>query len=82
MSFPERLNFLQRSRKVDKVEVSRAVGLSRMSYYRYETGKVEPSISILVALANFFNVSTDYLLGRTDDPTPPKTTTTAQALTA
>ena len=39
-----------------------------MAYYRYEQGTREPSASVIIALANFFGVSTDYLLGLTDDP--------------
>ena len=35
---------------------------------RYETGTREPSISELVRIADYFNVSVDYLLGRTDKP--------------
>jgi transcriptional regulator with XRE-family HTH domain len=68
MNFAERLTHLQKERKLNKKEIFEAVGLSRTAYYRYETGGREPSISILTALADFFNVSTDYLIGRTDNP--------------
>ena len=68
MSFPERLKELQRARNVPKVEVLRSVGLDRTSYFCYEKGQREPTISKLTALADYFNVSTDYLLGRTDNP--------------
>lgn len=68
MNFAERLTHLQKERKLNKKEIFETIGLSRTAYYRYETGEREPSISILTALADFFNVSTDYLLGRTDNP--------------
>ena len=68
MSFPERLNSLQKERGVDKKEVFNAVGLSRSAYYTYETGEREPSLSTLTAIANFFNVSLDYLVGRSNNP--------------
>ena len=68
MSFPERLNALQKERSIYKKDVCKAVGLSKTSYYRYETGEREPTSSILTALANYFNVSIDYLVGRTDNP--------------
>lgn len=35
---------------------------------RYETGEREPGIEELIKIADFFNISVDYLLGRTDDP--------------
>lgn len=68
MSFPERLVALQKKSRLEKKDVFKAIGLSRTTYYYYETGEREPSISVLTALADFFNVSTDYLLGRTDNP--------------
>lgn len=68
MSFAERLRDLQRAKNVPKVDVFRSVGLSRTNYFRYETGRLEPTASKLAAFADYFNVSTDYLLGRTDNP--------------
>lgn len=38
------------------------------NYQRYEHGMVDAPSSKVIALADFFNVSTDYLLGRTDNP--------------
>ena len=40
-----------------------------LAYYRYESGKRLPDVAILTKLADFYNISTDYLLGRSDDPT-------------
>src|SRR5262249_20117344 len=37
---------------------------------RYESGQTDPTGDILARMADVFNVSTDYLLGRTDDPAP------------
>ena len=50
-------------------QVAEGSGISLRTYQRYENGEREPSASTLVALADFFNVSTDYLLGRTNNPT-------------
>ena len=41
-------------------------------YRRYEKGTREFPLHILIKLADFYQVSTDYLLGRTDDSSPPK----------
>ena len=38
------------------------------NYQDYEYGKVVPSAAILIALADYFDVSLDYLVGRSDDP--------------
>ena len=68
MSFAERLKELQRAKNVPKIEDSRSAGLERTTYFKYEKGQSEPTVAKLTALADYFNVSTDYLLGRTDNP--------------
>lgn len=68
----ERLNELKTSRKLMQKQVAEGTGIPLRTYRRYENGEREPSASIIVALADFFNVSTDYLLGRTDNPTMAK----------
>ena len=54
-----------------QLEVATLLGLEWLGYQRYEAGNREPNLSRLCQLADILNVSTDYLLGRTDDPTPP-----------
>lgn len=55
-------------------EMADFLGISRVSYARYENGDRQPDNATLMRLADYFNVSTDYLLGRTpykrptDDP--------------
>ena len=41
-------------------------------YRRYEKGVRSVPVDVVIKLADYYKVSTDYLLGRTDDPTPPK----------
>lgn len=65
-TFAERLTQLQTEKKCLKKDVASVVGLSIMGYYRYERGEREPSMSTLIALADYFNVSLDYLVGRSD----------------
>ena len=65
-TFCERLKHLQEEQGRLKKDVSAAVGLSLMGYYRYEQGTREPSMSTLIALAQYFDVSVDYLLGLSD----------------
>lgn len=49
-------------------ETARGIGISEQAYQKYEYGKVVPSALVLVSLADYFNVSLDYLVGRSDDP--------------
>ena len=68
MTFAERLTDLQQRKNVTKQDVYTAVGLSRVAYDRYEKGEREPTAPLLIALADYFDVSLDYLVGRTDNP--------------
>lgn len=47
-------------------DVAAALGVSSVVYSRYETGKRQPSIDILIQMADIFGVTVDFLLGRQD----------------
>ena len=64
----ERLAELKSSKQLMQKEIAQGAGVPLRTYQRYENGEREPSASTLSALADFFGVSTDYLLGRTDTP--------------
>jgi len=68
MIFSERLLELRKSRHLTQKQVCEGVGMSVLGYQRYEYGEREPSFQKLLALADFFGVSLDYLTGRTDNP--------------
>ena len=68
-SLSDRLIYLQREKNVLKKDIANAAGVSIMGYYRYEKGSRQPTADKLIKIADFFNVSTDYLLGRSDNPT-------------
>ena len=54
-----------RARKgLTQAEVASALGVSSVVYSRYETGSRQPSIDMLVQMADIFGVTVDYLLGR------------------
>ena len=62
---------LKRFRKQYKITQKIAAeisGVSERVYQSYEYGKVVPTVTVLIALAEHFSVSLDYLVGRTDDP--------------
>lgn len=67
-TFHERLRSLRESRKIPVSAMLELLQMTRRNYQRYEKGEVDPPSSKLVVLANYFGVSTDYLLGRTDTP--------------
>ena len=46
------------------------LGCTQQTYSRYETGEVEPTVLVLAALAEFYKVSLDYLMGLTDKREP------------
>lgn len=68
MSFPERIIQLKSERRLLQKDIASSIGLSLRAYQYYEKGQKEPTLSVLVRLADYFNVSLDYLVGRSDDP--------------
>lgn len=69
MNFAERLKEIRVARGLTQKQVYEAVGMSAIGYQRYEYGEREPAYQKLLALADYFDVSLDYLVGRSDDPT-------------
>ncbi len=59
-----RLKELRESKGLTQKEVAEIIGYSEISYARYEKGEREPDISTLCKLAEYFNVTVDYLIGR------------------
>lgn len=66
-SFSKRLRQLRQERDITQDFLAKAVGISKSSINMYERGEREPGFETLEAIADFFNVNFDYLLGRTDD---------------
>lgn len=66
----ERLKQLRTEKGLRQSDIAEIIGVSRAAYTQYELGMNEPDISTIQQLASFFNVSTDYLLGRTDQRSP------------
>lgn len=64
MTLNEKLIYLKESNQLLQKEIANGIGVSLRSYQRYEYGEREPSVSVLIAIADFFNVSIDYLVGR------------------
>lgn len=64
--FPERLRKLRERDGKSRIILSQLCGLPDGAIRKYERGEVTPNIDSLVAIADYFRVSTDYLLGRTN----------------
>ena len=64
--FQERLRRLRKERNLSQDEIGKSLNIDGRSVGNYESGNREPSLDTLVKLANFYGVSADYLLGRTD----------------
>jgi transcriptional regulator with XRE-family HTH domain len=72
MELKDRLNQLRNEKKWTQEEMSNKVGIARTTYAMYEQGKRNPDYETLKKIADLFDVSTDYLLGRTDIRNPEK----------
>ncbi len=64
--FTERLRSLRAEKGISSTTLSELCGLSSGMIHKYEHGERLPAVSTLERIADFFGVSVDYLLGRTD----------------
>lgn len=67
-SFGDRLRQLRKERSVSQSDLARSIGVSERALQNYETGEREVKLSLLRACAEFFDVSIDFLAGKTEDP--------------
>ena len=73
MELGKRLKELRTIKKLFQSDLANLLGIERSTYGKYETGDSSPDYEKLIQLADFFQVSVDYLLGKTDIPTPIET---------
>ena len=69
-TMPLRIRDLREDRDHKQTEIAQLLHISQATYSRYETGDLEIPHSALQTLADFYQTSVDYLLGRTDIPDP------------
>lgn len=60
------LKALRSEKKISQKQLADAVAVSQQSINKYENHSVEPDIKTLIMLADYFNVSVDYLIGHSD----------------
>lgn len=72
----ERIRKLRTSSHLTQQELGIILGVAKNTISQYETGRNAPNDDIKIAMANYFNVSMDYLMGKTDQPGFDSTTPT------
>lgn len=63
--FAKRLKELRKGKKLNQIKLAEMLGVSQATITFWETGKRDPDVAMLMKIADIFEVSTDYLLGRT-----------------
>ena len=63
-----RLKELRKKKGISQLRLATELNTTQNTISRYETGEREPGIDELIKLADYFNVSVDYLIGRTENP--------------
>lgn len=64
----DRLRLLRESLKLPQTKIAEMVGTTQSSINRYENGQSSPPLKLLLWYADYFDVSMDYIFGRTDKP--------------
>lgn len=65
-----RIRDLREDKDLRQIDVAEVLNCTQVSYSRYEIGTREIPIEMLIILADFYNTSVDYILGRTDEKRP------------
>ena len=65
--FSLRLKALRKKKGKKQSQIAEVLGITSNHYQKVEYGQINISVTSLMTLADYFGVSTDYLLGRTDD---------------
>ncbi len=65
-----RIRELREDNDLTQTQIATMLNCTQQTYSRYETGEITIDIYNLIKLAKFYNTSTDYLLGLTDNPKP------------
>ena len=72
IKFSERLKALREQKGIKQTEMGELLGCSSRNYQRIEYGETNVPATVLMTLADYFGVTTDYLLGRSDEGGPGK----------
>lgn len=75
MQYCKRLRDLREDNDLKQEDIAKILNITKQAYGRYENGTRKLSIEDLIKLCDFYNVSADYMIGRTDDQETKSTTT-------
>lgn len=68
MNVSERIVLLRKQHLISQKKLSEELSISEIAVQNYESGRRKPAFDVLISIADYFNVSIDYLVGRTDNP--------------
>ena len=71
MAYYKRIRDLREDHDLTQRQLAAQLQMTQTQYFRYEQGYRDIPSDILIRLADLYQTSTDYILGRTDDPRPP-----------
>lgn len=66
MKFKDRLRELRTEKNISQQQLGKIVNVSKMAVSHWESGHSEPSIEQLIVISDYFEVTIDYLTGKTD----------------
>ncbi len=72
MGYRVRIKDLREDNDLTQIEIAKYLNIKQNTYSQYENGQRQIPLSSLIALAKFYNTSTDYILGLTDNKIPYK----------
>lgn len=67
MHFYQRLRDLREDKDMTQADMSEVLGITRQQYQLYESGRREMPFALIIAFGKYFDVSLDYIAGRTND---------------
>ena len=70
MNYYQRLRDLREDRDLTQADIAKVLNIAQSDYSKYELGKHMMGIDKYIILANFYNISLDYLTGQIDEPRP------------
>lgn len=72
MAYYKRIHDLREDHDLTQRQVAEHLKMPQLQYFRYEQGYRDIPTDISIALADLYKTSTDYILGRTDNSSPPQ----------
>ena len=73
MAYYKRIREMREDHDLTQAQLAQMLNMKQPQYFRYEQGYRDIPTDILIRLADIYHTSIDYLLGRTDDPSFPRT---------